>query len=525
MSPTIAQLQQENESLRSENEVLVHRARRAGELEKENDALCEQLAWFRRYFLHRKADVVEDSSQQSLSFDEAEQIIAESENADDPEETEEIRSYERRKAKRKPLPEDLPRVQQIVDIPEEEKLCGCGAELSCIGEEKSEKLDIEPPRLRVIEQIRLKYACRTCEGSGDEENPAVRIAPVPATLIPGGIATPGLVAYVATSKFADGLPLYRQEKQFERMGVTLSRQTMADWMIAAAGACKPVAEQLLRMLRSGPAMLIDETTVQVMKEPGRANTQKSYAWAACGGPPGHPVTVFRYEPTRSGNVAAEIVEGFSGYVQTDGYRAYGSAFENLDGVIHVGCLAHARRKFVDAANGSKKAGSARQALAIIAKIYVAERDLKDRPRNEAFRAEREKRVRPLLDKLTDWLQKKLPQVPPKTALGTAVTYTLEQLPKIERYLDCPYLTPDTNRVENAIRPFVVGRKAWLFSGSPRGANASMTLYSLIETAKANKVEPYWYLRRLFDRLPTFDANDNYEELLPWNIFREDPADS
>ena len=249
------------------------------------------------------------------AFDEAEQIHEEKEDAEELEQSEEIRSYKRRKPKRQPLPADLPRVQEFIDIPEEEKICGCGHELIRIGEEKSEKLDMEPPRLRVIEQIRPKYACRACEGSGDEEKPAVRIAPVPATLIPGGIATAGLVAYVATAKFVDGLPLYRQEKQFERIGVALARQTMADWMIAAAGACKPVMEALLRMLRSGPAMLIDETGVQVMKEPGRANTQKSYAWAACGGDPRHPVTVrsrssesspVTSRPTRTGDTGAPL---------------------------------------------------------------------------------------------------------------------------------------------------------------------------------------------------------------------------
>ena len=298
--------------------------------------------------------------------------------------------------------------------------------------------------------------------------------------------------------------------------MALARQTMADWMIAAAAACEPVLEALQRMLRSGPAMFIDETSVQMMKEPGRANTQKSYAWAACGGDPRRPVTVFRYEPTRSGDVAVEIVGEFCGYVRTDAYRAYGSAFEKLKGVIHVGCLAHARRKFTDAANDGKKTSSTREALALIGKIYAVGRELKARVRDEAFRTERERRVRPLLEKLA--------QVPPKTALGKAVTYTLEQLPKIERYLACEHLTPDTNRVENVIRPFVVGRKAWLFSGSLRGANASMTLYSLIETAKANKVEPYRYLRRPFDRLPTFDTDDDYEDLLPWRIFSKEAED-
>jgi len=510
----VEQLQRENETLRAELEALRPQTLR---LEHENQALAEQLAWFRRYFLHRKADVVEDSSQQPLPFNEAE-VLSETPEP----ESQEVRTHHRKKPVRRPLPQDMPRVQQIVDLTEEEKICGCGHELSRIGEEKSEKLDIVPPRLRVIEQIRPKYACRQCEGTGDEEHPAVRIAPVPPTLIPKGIATPGLVAYIATSKFEDSLPLYRQEKQFARMGVDLSRRTMADWMIVAAIACKPVLEAAERLLRAGPAALIDETPVQVMKEPGRANTSDSYAWAAVGGDSRHRVVLYRYEPTRSGNVVLEILDGFEGYAQSDGFGGYDWSIASLANVIHVGCLAHIRRKFTDAANIGTNASSAREALSLIAKVYAVERELAGWARDEHFRAERERRAKPLLEKLHKWLQKKAGQVPPKTAIGKAVTYALSQWDKMIRYLECEHLSPDTNRVENAIRPFVLGRKNWLFAGSPRGANASMTLYSLIETAKANNVDPYWYLRALFEQLPTFDSNGDYDELLPWNIVMRKP---
>ena len=223
---------------------------------------------------------------------------------------------------RRPLPADLPRVRQIIDIPEEEKQRACGHRLSRIGEEKSEKLDIEPPRLRVIEQVRPKYACHACEGSGDEEKPAVRIAAVLPTLIPGGIATAGLLSYIVTANFCDAIPLYRQEKQFQRLGVDLPRQTMADWMIAVATASRPVYQTLKRMLRRGPAVLIDETRVQVLKEPGRPNTNDSFAWAAVGGEPKHPVVLFRYEPSRSGEMALDILGDYQGYVQSDGYSGY-----------------------------------------------------------------------------------------------------------------------------------------------------------------------------------------------------------
>lgn len=515
-SNAVAQLQQENEALRSELELL---RPAVAKLEHEREYLNEQLAWFKRYFLKRKADVVEDSSQQPLPFNEAE-IEAQSE-APQPE-VQHVKAHTKSKPARQKLPDDAPREQQFIDLPEEEKTCGCGAELVRIGEEKSEKLDIVPPRLFVVEQIRPKYACKQCEGAGDEKAPAVRIAPVPATLIPKGIATPGLVAHIATSKFVDALPLYRQEKMFARMGITIARQTMADWMIAAAAACKPVYQAMQRLLRDGPAVLIDETPVQVMKEPGRENTKDSYVWAAVGGEPEHPVVLYRYEPTRSGNVVIELLQGFSGYAQTDGFGGYDWSIDSLADVTHVGCLAHTRRKFTDAANIGSNSSSAREPLALIGKVYAVERQLAGWSRDEEYRRERDRRARPHLEKLHSWLEKKAPQVPPQTALGKAVNYALTQWPKLIRYLECEYLTPDTNRVENAIRPFVLGRKNWLFAGSPRGANSSMTLYSLIETAKANKTDPYWYLRTLFERLPVFDPDGDFTELLPWNINREPP---
>ncbi len=514
----VEQLQRRVQSLESELEALRPQANRVVELEKENQLLAEQVAWFKRYFLQRTADVVEDKTQQSLPFNEAE-LLSEARQ----EGSQQVAAHTRNKPVRRPLPKQMPRIRQLVDISEEEKICGCGHELSRIGEEKSEKLDIVPPRLRVIEQIRPKYACRRCEGSGDEQQPTVRIAPVPPTLIPKGIATPGLVAHIVTAKFVDAIPLYRQEKQFGRLAVDLPRQTMADWMITAATACIPVYETIERQLRGGPAVLLDETPVQVMGEPGRANTSDSYAWAALGGESGHPVILYRYEPTRSGKVVLEILDGFKGYAQSDAFAGYDWSIASLADVVHVGCLAHIRRKFTDAANiGTTNASSAREALSLIGKIYAVERELAQWPRDERFRGERERRARPALGKLHAWLQKKQPQVPPKTALGKAVAYALSQWPKMVRYLECEHLSPDTNRVENAIRPFVLGRKNWLFAGSPRGANASMILYSVIETAKANKVDPYWYLRALFEQLPTFNPNGNYDELLPWNIVIKEP---
>ena len=351
-----------------------------------------------------------------------------------------------------------------------------------IGEEVTEKLDIEPPKITVIRYRRLKYACHACEGAGDEEQPAVRIAPPAASLIPGGLATDATVAYVVTAKFCDALPLYRQEGQFARLGADISRQTLADWILAAAQAAKPVYEALARFVRSGPALLADETTVQVHRENNRANSSPSWMWCAYGGEPERPGVFFHYAPSRSAETAETVIGAYSGLFQADGYKAYATLTDRRTDLRRAGCFAHARRYFHEAATGTAKSAGAREGLAYIAKLYR--------------------------------IDKKAATVPPSTAFGKAVTYTREQWPFLVRYLESPYLTPDTNRVENAIRPFVIGRRNWLFAGSPRGAHASATLYSLIQRCRVNDVEPYRYLRTLFHRLSHAAGELDHDALLP-----------
>lgn len=504
----VGELRRENEQLRRENVELLKRV----------DILDEQIAWLESRLFGRSSEVLSEEEQLKLRlFDEAEGLLGEGPSAQQP--LIHIPEYLRERAKRRPLPQALPREEVVIDIPEEDKRCGCGAELVRIGEEVSEKLDVIPPRLRVIRTIRPRYACHDCEGSGDEEKPAVRVAAMPAALIDKGIATAGLLAFIVTSKFCDSLPLYRQEKQFERIGVQLSRRTMADWMIAVAEACAPLMKALQGRLRSGPLLQIDETTVQVMDEPGRENTTLSYMWVARGGPPEAPVILYHYAPSRGTEVARQMIGGFSGYLQTDGYERYDEACKTREDLVHVGCWAHARRKFFEAKKNSKKAGSANIALAMIASLYAieAQRDVHKDP--EAFAAARREQAQPILDRIREWLHRKLEQVPPGTLLGKAVGYADSQWPKLIRYLDHPAITPDTNACERAIRPFVLGRKNWLFSGSPRGAEASATLFSIIETAKANGHEPYWYLRKLFDELPKARTDEEIRLLAP---FRDPP---
>ena len=508
MEGNVETLAQENAQLRRE----------LAELTKRVEILAEQNAWLKQRFFGRRSEALSEEEQRQLKlFDEAEAAAAESDSTQGQADLVRVPEHERQRPKRRPLPQALPREEVIIDIPEEQKRCACGAMLVRIDEEVSEKLDVIPPQLRVIRTVRPIYACHVCEGSGDEGRPAVRIAPMAPAIIDKGIASAGMLAYIVTGKFCDSLPLYRQQKQFARIGVDLSRRTMADWMIGASEACTQMMKLLQARVRSGPLLQIDETRLQVLGEPGRANTTLSYMWVARGGPPEAPVILYHYAPGRGAEVAREMLGDYKGHVQTDGYDVYDIACDGAEGVVHVGCFAHARRMFHDAHKSSKKAGSAEEALATIAGLYRVEKTRGLYKDPQKFADERRRQVEPILEEFHSWLQRRASQVPPETLLGKAIGYTLGQWPKLIRYLDHHAIGPDTNAVENAIRPFVVGRKNWLFSGSPRGATASATLFSIIETARANGKEPYWYLRELFDKLPTAHSEADIQCLAPFRV--------
>jgi transposase len=483
--------------------------------EHEIDLLREQIRLLYARIFGKKSEKgkIDPSSAQLPLFDMPEPEAA-------PEkETLDIPAHTREKSGRKKLPENLPRVEVVHDISEEEKVCVCGGEMSKIGEDVSEKLDIIPAVIRVIRHIRPKYACKHCEGI-ETEGPVVRIAPAPKQIVEKGIATAGLLAHILTAKFCDALPFYRQERQFTRLGVNLPRATMCNWAMKAALACEPLLAMLEKQIRSGPLINIDETTVQVLAEPGRAPTTKSYMWIFRGGPPEKPALVYQYHPSRSGDVAASFVKKYKGVVQTDGYAGYDFLDKQSD-IHHIGCWAHARRKFMDADKGSgkgKKTGSADLAVSYIRKLYAVEHEgRKNEYGPEQMRTLRQKKSKPIIEDFYKWLGKKSLHVVPKSLLGIAVNYTLKQWPRLIKYLDHGEATPDNNAAENAIRPFVVGRKNWLFAGTPAGATASALLYSLIETAKANGLEPYKYLRYLFEKLPFAVSEDDYGRLLPQDL--------
>jgi transposase len=294
---------------------------------------------------------------------------------------------------------------------------------------------------------------------------------------------------------------------------------MATWKPLVYQKLKPLLYLLKNVFKSGPVIQMDETTVQVIHEKGRSYTQKSYMWLARGGPPGKPVVRYEYHPTRAAYNAKDFLEGYSGYLQTDGYKGYDTAVEDMPQIIHVGCFAHARRYFFEASRVNKESLSAQEAIKHIRRLYRLEDELRSENMDDAaFVEKRKARAGPILETFKTWLLKRKDEGPPSLLLGKAIHYSLSQWDKMVRYLESPYLTPDNNACENAIRPFVLGRKNWLFSQTPGGAESSCGMFTLIETAKQNGLIPFQYLMALFEKAPLAHSTEDWKKLLPWYIF-------
>jgi transposase len=432
-----------------------------------------------------------------------------------------VPAHRRAKGGRRPLPQAFPRVEVVHALAAGDCRCSqCQAALTPVSEKVSEQLDIIPATVRVLRHIRKIYACPACEGE-------LKTAPLPAQPIPKSLASPGTLAHIAVAKYVDGLPLYRQERKLARIGVRLPRSTLAHWIVRAGQLVQPLVNLLRERLLAYDIVCMDETRLQVLKEPGRAAESQSYLWVQRGGPPHHPILLYDYDPSRSQRVPLRLLEGFSGALQTDGYEAYGQVCAER-GLTAVGCWAHVRRKFdealrVTSVNPEKRRDAlAAAALTRVQALYRIERETRTLPAPERQRI-RAARSQSLLADFRAWLDAQLPLVPPQSALGKALHYAHRQWPKLTVYITDGRLRIDNNLTENAIRPFVVGRKNWLFCDTVAGARASANLYSLIETAKANKLEPYAYLRTVFTQLPRAESVEAIEQLLPVPLSDDDLA--
>jgi transposase len=441
-------------------------------------------------------------------FDEAGLKPAEEPEEETPAQAaEQAESRKKKKPGRRPLPKDLPHERVIHDLPEAEKQCKCcGHSMVKFGEETSEQLEYIPAQLKVLVHVRNKYACRACEEG-------VKLAPLPPQPIPKSMATSGLLAHVLVSKYADHLPLYRQSDMWSRLGIDISRATMCGWVLKCGALLAPLVDLMRLNIINHDYARADETSLQVLNEPGRKATSTSYMWVFMNEAIEEKSIVYRYDATRKGVVAEEFLKGFQGHLQSDAYSGYKNVCK--DGVVSVGCWAHARRKYVDIIKTGAKTGKAAEAVAFIEKLYAIERHAKEKalPPDKVKELRLEK-SKPILDAYKLWLESTVGRVPPKNPLRAAMNYSLNNWAELTRYLDDGRLDIDNNACERAMKPFAVGRKNWLFAGNKAGAQASAVIFSLIETCEANGIEPEAYLKHALENIHT---TKDLSQLLPYNF--------
>ena len=519
---TYSELQKENADLKA---ALIEKEKQA--LDELNERIQQQKIEIKNknIYIQQLEELVKQSNRKFFApssekvspdqlglFNEAEEI-EQDEASDATEEIVTVESHQRQKKKTVRIPEHLPREEIVYDLTEEEKVCPHdGTALKVIGSEDHEQLDIIPAQVKVLKHKRLKYACPCCEQH-------IVTASKPKQPIEKSLASPGLLAFIATQKYCDALPLYRQSEILSRTGIELHRSNLANWMIKCGELIQPLYNLMHEQLLQRQVIHMDETTLQVLKEPDKTPQSLSYMWLMANFDE-RPITLFHYASTRSQQIPLEqLLDTQNQAIMVDGYEGYQKACNDY-ALTRLGCWAHARRKFVDAqklqGKTKGKVSKADQAIAFIQKLYVIEKKLKDKPNDERY-AIRQQQAKPIIDKIQKWLEKSLPNVPPKTALGKALHYLHNQWPRLTAYLEDGAYSIDNNLAENQIRPFAVGRKNWLFANSQAGAKASANLYSLIQTAKANSLNPYDYLKHVFKALPNANSVEDMEKLLPWNL--------
>lgn len=453
------------------------------------------------------------SDEQMSLFNEAE---IESVKKNDEPDIEQI-AYSRKKGKSKTRKtyDDLPVEEIFYDLTEEEKTCAkCGSAMHKMKTEVRKELKVIPAKVIVVHHTRQCYACRVCDEEGESN---IMTAPMPHPVLPGSMVSPSLLAFIMNKKYSEAMPLYRQEKGFENLGIDISRQNMASWVIKGTGTwLAPLYERMRTHLLKEDIIHADETVLNVLDE---KDNKKNYMWLyASGDRSSKRIILYDYQKSRAARHAKNFLKGYSGYLQTDGYAAYGG----LDEVRHMACMAHARRKFkeaLDAAPDSAALGSTKssEALKMFRRLYAVEKQASNLS-NEERHQKRQEASKPVLDKFHAWLIEESRKTLPKSKLGQAISYTLKLWDKLIIYIEDGRLSIDNNLAERAIKPFVIGRKNFLFSKSPLGATASGIAYSIIETAKANNLLPFQYLTHLFEMLPNINLTDSsaLEACLPWS---------
>lgn len=505
-------------------------------LRTERDLLKERLNQFLRKLFDAKSEAASSVQQRDLFFNEAEiegakaqPATEEADGSDAGDDHVDVPAHKRARRGRKPLDPALPREVVRHELPEGERVCPHdGSLLSEIGIEASEQLDIIPQQVRVIRHERVKYACPCCDRS-------IRLAARPPQVIPKGLLSEAAQAWVITAKYLDGLPLYRQAALLGRFGGTdWSRNTLAAGVVKVGLAVQPVLNLLRDEMLSAPIVYGDETELQVLKEPGRTAQARSYLWAqmteASGADgTGPPIRLFAYAPSRSTETARTLYAGVrrGGVLMSDGYKPY-EAIAQEHGLVHLGCWAHARRGFHEALKALPKdqRGPGQlpaRFIELIGRMYHVEAEARRAGlKPDELQRRRQEHSAPVLQDIEKLLTAHLHAVLPSSLLGKALHYLASQWPRLVRFVDDGHYPLDNNACENAIRPFVIGRRNWLFADTVGGAHASANLYSLLQTCVVNGIDGYRYLKALLVALPRAKSAEDFEAMLPWRIAL-DPA--
>ena len=508
---------------RAEYEEFQAQRKKIAELESRVDLLMEALRLARHKQFGASSEKSEDTLIEQLSFlfNEAEVFSAAEKDA---EENVTVAAAHKRHKKHEytldTIPEGIATKQVEHRLEGEDLVCPqCGDTMTEIGKEVVRTLEIIPAQTIVREDIYYTYACKRCSESADEgcETPVVK-APREKNIIPGSFATPEAIAHIMTQKFVMGSPLYRQEQEINRQGIQLSRQTMSNWILKATeDYLTPVYKQLHKELLKRDVLHADETTLQVLHEPGKAPQSESYMWLyRTGGDTDKPIVLYEYQPGRGAKNPKEFLAGYKGYLHTDGYAGYHDLGKDI---TVVGCWAHARRKFDEAVKslpkGKAKGSSASRGLTYCNLLFGIEQELVEKTTEDRYE-ERLKQAKPVLDAMLSWANSRT--AAPKSALGKAFHYLKEQWPYLTNYLKDGRLEISNNRAERSIKPFVIDRKNFLFANTPKGSTGSAIMFSLIQTAIENGLDPYRYLTWLLKQAKDADMTDSrvVQNLLPWN---------
>ena len=512
-----SKLKEQEEKIALQEKEIAQKKEKLASLEKLNAWYIEQLK-LRQQKKFGVSSEKADSNQIAIVdafsdlFNEAE--VLKQPIAVEPDQDMVIPEHKRKKSKRGAKFDTLPVETIEYKLSEEERVCAtCGSPLTEMKKEIRKELVIIPAEVKVIEHVTYVYSCRKCDKEGTGS--FIKAAESPKALIPKSVVSPSLMAYIINQKYTNAMPLYRQEQEFKRYNIHLTRQDLSNWTLKGATLLKPLFEELKQELFTNELLHADETTVEVLNEPGRKATSKSYEWLyRTTKNAERPVIIYDYQVGRSGEYVKTFLKEWKGtYLHCDGYSGY----KKLENVTLCGCLVHAKRKFHEAWQAGQNNEDARKGEAYIQELFAIESEADKLNYTAEERLElRQKKSKKKLDEFYAWIDEINSKTLPQSLLGKAITYALNQKEYLSNFLKDGRIQLSNNLAEQSIKMFVIGRKNWLFSNTPNGATSSSIIYSIIQTAIANNLKPMHYLEYVFEQIQ-LNKDLQISEILPWSV--------